>query len=102
MEKEHRDRHVKEAVAKAIASLEKDVERRTVLCAGLVEEAVANERERCAKVCDELAEKERQKFRPVIERDSCNSDVLRANAAFHDTKTMAFEDVANEIRGETE
>ena len=56
MEKDHRDRHVKEAVEKAIKSLEKDVDRRTEMCASLVEKAVANERERCAEICEELAE----------------------------------------------
>jgi hypothetical protein len=55
MEKEHQDRQIEEAVEKALQSMERDVKRRAKLCAAEIEQAKAEERERCAKICDEVS-----------------------------------------------
>lgn len=96
MEKEHRDRQVKEAVAKAIASLKKDMDRRIEMCASLVEDAVANERERCAKVCEELVEEQTRKFKEYT------SKALYRESGVTDCFRMAYRHAAAKIRGDTE
>jgi hypothetical protein len=46
---------IEEAVETALKSLEQEVERRTAWCAAEVKKAKAEERERCAKICEESA-----------------------------------------------
>jgi hypothetical protein len=49
------DKQSEEAVEKALQSMERDVKRRAKLCAAEIEQAKAEERERCADVCEEMA-----------------------------------------------